>query len=331
MRAWQFIVVLVLSASAVWLVISYPAHPRTIEYALESPARVTETPKAASKSVSLMFAGDVMLSRSVGDTMLRLGNWNWPFANIASQTSVPDVMFVNLETPISLRGVAGGCGYCFRTDPRAIQGLVFAGIDVVSLANNHAWDYGLPALEDTLSYLAANDVSVAGAGRTLTEARGPVIRTVNGTRIAYLAYTDLLPVSAAATDVRAGVNEFDEGRMIEDISRARPQADVVIVSFHTGTEYETMHNTKQQHVYHAAIDAGADLVVGHHPHVVQDIERYNGKWIAYSLGNFIFDQNFSLATRMGMILDVTVTDGSIVNVATRSVDISKQYQASMSK
>jgi poly-gamma-glutamate synthesis protein (capsule biosynthesis protein) len=208
---------------------------------------------------------------------------------------------------------------------------VYAGADVVSLANNHMWDYGLPALEDTLGYLATNDISAAGAGRTLEEARGPIVRTVGGTRIAYLAYTNILPESALATDVRAGVNLYNAIRMVADIARARTLADIVVVSFHTGTEYEVRHNADQERIYRSAIDAGADLVVGHHPHVVQDTERYKGKWIAYSLGNFVFDQNWSDATRQGMLLDVSVQNGEIVAVATRSVDISKQYQAMLHK
>jgi len=240
-------------------------------------------------------------------------------------------MFANLETTISERGTQNGCGYCFRADPKVVGGLVFAGVDVVSMANNHIWDYGRPALEDTLDYLAANDLSAVGAGRSLEEARGPVIRTVAGTRIAYLAYTNLLPASAQATDDHAGANIYDAGRMSEDITRARTIADVVVVSFHTGTEYETAHNPEQERIYHAAIDAGADMVVGHHPHVVQDIEQYKGKWIAYSLGNFIFDQNWSAGTRKGALLKVIVTDGEISSVATMSVDISAQYQVSSGK
>jgi poly-gamma-glutamate synthesis protein (capsule biosynthesis protein) len=207
--------------------------------------------------------------------------------------------------------------------------LRYAGFDILSIANNHIWDYGRPAFDDTIAILASSGVRAVGGGRTIDEARGPVVVTVRGTRIAYLAYTDILSASSQATPTMSGANRYDAMRMAEDIARARMRADVVVVSFHTGTEYEPYHNATQERIYRAAIDAGADLIVGHHPHVVQDIERYKNKWIVYSLGNFIFDQNWSLATRQGMLLDVVVENGSIASLATRSVDISTQYQPSL--
>lgn len=329
MKAWQAVVVILLLAACGWAVVSYP--PGSVSLHQQTDRTPEPAPVESDETVTLLFAGDIMLSRSVGDMMQTKGDWNWPFVHIASVTRGADLMFANLETTVSARGAQNGCGYCFRADPKSVQGLVYAGIDVLSLANNHMWDYGLPALEDTLSYLAVNDVSAVGAGRTLSEARGPVVRTVGNTRVAYLAYTDILPASAQATEMRAGVNIYDGERMVEDIVKARASADVVIVSFHTGTEYETFHNPQQQFIYRSAIDAGADLVVGHHPHVVQDVERYRNKWIVYSLGNFVFDQNWSDATRKGALLEVVVTGGTISDVATISVDISKQYQPTLSE
>jgi poly-gamma-glutamate synthesis protein (capsule biosynthesis protein) len=132
---------------------------------------------------------------------------------------------------------------------------------------------------------------------------------VRGTRIAYLAYT--YPLDAA--------------RMTADIAAVRPNADVVVVSLHLGTEYESMHNAVQERAFHAAADAGADLVVGTHPHVVQDAEHYHGAWLFYSLGNFVFDQNWSDATRHGLMLSVTVQSGRIVDVVHIPVEISRQY------
>ena len=114
--------------------------------------------------------------------------------------------------------------------------------------------------------------------------------------------------------------------MTQQVAQARKVADVVVVAFHTGTEYEPLHNARQERIYHAIIDAGADLVVGTHPHVVQDVESYNGKWIVYSLGNFVFDQNWSDETRKGLMLSVTVQSGHITEMTQIPVEISKQYQ-----
>lgn len=327
MKRWQVYVIVVLLAAAAWAVASFPPGSRvvrSISVIVPSP-----TPRPVPRNaapVKLLFTGDIMLSRSVGATIVASGDWRWPFEKIASVTSAADITFGNLETTISERGVKGGCGFCFRSDPRVIQGLTAAGFDVLSVANNHIWDYGRVAFTDTLGYLESVGIGPVGGNTDETRARAGIIREVRGTRIAYLGYTDLLGSSTMAGPDRPGINVYDAERMKADVTAAKALADVVVVSFHTGTEYELLHNAHQEMIYHAIIDAGADLVVGTHPHVIQDIERYNGKWIAYSLGNFVFDQNFSLPTRQGMMLSVTVIGGKISDVAQIPVDISKQYQ-----
>ena len=326
MKRWQIFVIVLLLAASAWAVVSYPLGTRTVRIV----AGTTPMPIVRdAQPVTLLFAGDIMLSRSVGDSMNAKHDWTWPFARIASVTASADLAFANLETTVSTRGVKNGCGFCFRADPNAVAGLVSAGFDVLSVANNHIWDFGPQAFADTLGYLAVSDISAVGGGRNDVEARTPVVRTVRGARIAYLAYTDLLPASAGALASRSGANIWDEQLMKEDVALARSMADVVVVSFHTGTEYEIMHNATQERIYHAIIDAGADLVVGTHPHVVQDVERYNGKWIAYSLGNFVFDQNWSDETRKGLMLSATVEKGRITDVSQIPVDISKHYQVSI--
>lgn len=313
-----------LLAASAWAVISYPPGRNVVDRIVI--ATPTPMPTPDTGPVTLLFVGDIMLSRSVGDAMKAKNDWVWPFARIASMTAAADLAFGNLETTVSTGGAKNGCTYCFRADPLAVAGLVAAGFDAVSVANNHMWDFGPQAFADTLGFLAVNDISAVGGGRNDVEAGAPVIRTVRGTRIAYLAYTDMLPASAAALPDRAGINVWDEARMKQQVAQAKTMADVVAVTFHTGTEYEPLHNARQERMYRAIIDAGADLVVGTHPHVVQDVETYNGKWIAYSLGNFIFDQNWSDETRKGLMLSVTVQSGRITDVAQIPVEISKQYQ-----
>ncbi|MCC6934617.1 MAG: CapA family protein [Candidatus Yanofskybacteria bacterium] len=321
MKLWHIAILSALLAVAAGVVRAYPPVPRG-EMRQYVPAA-----RAASEA-TLLFTGDIMLSRSVGAKMAALDDWQWPFTAIASTTRSADLAFGNLETTISKRGSANGCGYCFRADPRVVEGLSWAGFDVLSVANNHIGDYGPDAFVDTLQYLAASDISVAGGGRDLSEARAPIVRTVGNTRVAYLAYTNLLPASVCATDTKAGANCFDNERMRADIARAREAADVVAVSFHTGTEYEPQHNAFQERVYRAAIDAGANLVVGHHPHVVQDMEQYRAGWIIYSLGNFVFDQTFSEATVRGSMLEATVRDGAIRSVELVPVMLSRDYRVS---
>ncbi len=261
------------------------------------------TPVPSPRFAYLVFVGDIMLSRSVGAAMLARNDWRWPFERIASVTAAADLAFGNLETPVSVRGSPQGCGYCFRTDPRAVAGLTYAGFDVLSVANNHAHDYGQAAYADTLTILASAGIDPVGAA-------GSVMKTVDDTRIAFLAYTYPL----------------DQARIIADIAAVRHVADIVVASFHDGIEYEPVHDAEQERVYRAAVDAGADLVIGSHPHVVQDSERYGRGFIAYSLGNFVFDQTFSSATMHGMLLDVTLDGGRIAGIASRSVFISDEYQ-----
>lgn len=321
----QLIVLAVTVLLCGWMIVRHPPGYYTVE--IESNRTPLPTGVSASpKETVLRFVGDIMLSRSVGDAMRSRDDWVWPFARIASITSAADLTFGNLETTVSSRGFANGCGFCFRADPRGMEGLRAAGFDVLSVANNHVWDFGLPAFEDTLRYISESDMMAVGGGMTIEEARKPHVRVVNGSRIAFLAYTDILPASAQATDVRAGAMVYRAASASEDIVRSRTVADIVVVSFHTGTEYELHHSAHQERIYHELIDAGADVIIGHHPHVVQDVEQYRGKWIIYSLGNFVFDQNWSEETRRGMMLDVHLRDGAISSIATHSIDISTQYQ-----
>jgi poly-gamma-glutamate capsule biosynthesis protein CapA/YwtB (metallophosphatase superfamily) len=303
MKRWQIGVSLVLLTAVGALVVVFP------------PTRVHVS---RPRSATLVFVGDIMLSRSVGELMAARQDWLWPFRRIASVTAGADLAFANLESVISDQGTQLGCGYCFRADPRAIAGLASAGFDVLSVANNHAWDYGRAAFDDTVRRLRAADIDPVGAGRE------PVIAWAGDTRVAFLAYTDLLPASACSS----GVNCYDPARMVEDIAHVRTLADVVVVSFHTGEEYMSA-NDHQRTIYRAAVDAGADLVVGHHPHVVQEFEQYGRGWIAYSLGNFVFDQNFSEATMIGMMLVATIRDGKLMSVAPRTVAISREHQPAL--
>ena len=238
-----------------------------------------------------------------------------------------DIAFGNLESPLSSQGVRSGSIYSFRADPKAVQGLVVAGFDVVSFANNHVGDYGKQAFLDTLSLLDKAGIHAVGAGVDYTSAHKPTMITVNNTTFAFLGYTNLLPVSLGGASSTPAVARYDDDEIVKaDIVQAKELADVVIVSFHFGDEYETTHNADQEHIAKLAIDSGASLVIGHHPHVVEEVEEYNGGYIFYSLGNFVFDQNFSKDTKKGLSAEVIFEGSRITRVVEREVAFTDDYQ-----
>jgi poly-gamma-glutamate capsule biosynthesis protein CapA/YwtB (metallophosphatase superfamily) len=205
-----------------------------------------------------------------------------------------NVAFVNLETPVSSRGTPKTQkSITFHSPPALVEGLAAAHINVVSLANNHALDYGPVALADTIGYLNAAGIAHSGAGATLATARAPALLTTPAGKVAVLAFTDIIPAGFPATATGAGVSPTapDRTAMLSAIGAAAREAAYVIVSFHWGIEYTGQANAEQRSLAHAAIDAGADLVLGTHPHVLQGLELYRGKLIAYSLGNFVFDDH----------------------------------------
>jgi len=261
-----------------------------------SPGATASPPSTPEASFTLVAVGDVMLGRSVGEAIGLYGP-SYPFEQVAAALSEADVAFANLEAPITARGLPAPKDYVFRAPPEAAEGLARAGFDIVSLANNHAMDYGVDGLLDTLDALGQAGVAFAGAGEDETGARQPAVLTVAGLRVAFLACVQVPDdsisgfgaESMAAGPARAGVAWASLGSIVADVEAAAQVADLVVVSLHTGFEYQEAPSALQQELAHAAVDAGADLVLGHHPHVLQGLERYRGALIAYSLGNFVFD------------------------------------------
>jgi poly-gamma-glutamate synthesis protein (capsule biosynthesis protein) len=283
-------------------------------------------PVSDTGSAKFILVGDVMLSRYIGTLMEKRNDYDFPFRKIKSYLAGADLVFGNLESPISSGGKLGACLYPFRADPRAAFGLNHAGFKVVSVANNHAFDYGYDAFSDTLANLRAIGVAYAGGGRDFKEAHQGAYEEVNGIRTIFLAYTDLLPKSKAATDNQAGFAYLDLKQMAEDIKAAKAKSDLVIVSFHWGQEYQTKHNDHQAQVAKAAIAAGASLIIGHHPHVVQEVSQEQGVTIAYSLGNFVFDQNFSPDTKTGLALEVTIKNKKITDIKPQTIYFNNFFQ-----
>jgi poly-gamma-glutamate synthesis protein (capsule biosynthesis protein) len=318
-----------LAAMAVvwWCVLKPLASSQDAMPAPASSAEINATPSAQEKrEYTLLFTGDVMLSRAVGWRMAAQKDWSLPFRLIADALRNADLRYCNLECPVSDRGRNLHHLYSFRADPQAIEGLKAAGFNVVSQANNHAYDWGPEALVDSLERLRAAGIQPVGAGQNILAAHYPLLVRVGGLRIAFLAYVDIDPKEAAAGVDRPGVAWLDPAQALADIRFARPLADLVIVCPHWGVEYALKPTRDQVELAHQMIEAGADVIVGSHPHVVQPLEKYHDRWIAYSLGNFVFDQQDS-ATHRGLMLKATVRDKHIIDVTPISIAINSRFQA----
>jgi poly-gamma-glutamate synthesis protein (capsule biosynthesis protein) len=238
-------------------------------------------------TITIAAVGDVSLGREVAERMAQQGA-SYPFELVTGLLGDADVTIANLENALTERGEAQAKAYTFRAPPRFAGGLAVAGIDLVSLGNNHSADFGREGVADTLAALDAAGLAYAGAGLDEAGARAPAFVEAKGLRLAFLSYTDVLENTFAGPDV-AGVAFAEAPVIAADVAAARAQADVVIVALHFGLEYTDAPQASQQVLARAAIDAGALLVLGHHPHTLQGLERYGDGLIAYSLGNFVFD------------------------------------------
>ena len=286
------------------------------------------------QSEKIIFVGDIMLDRGVEAVTNEFGggNYNFPFLKIADYLSGADLTVGNLEGPVSDKGYNIGSIYSFRDNPKAIDGLKSAGFDLVSLANNHMFDYTRAALEDTFSLLEDAGIGYTGAGFSKEEALEPKVFTLSdGTKIAFLAFSNLGSKNWEAQTSTAGLAWLDQENLENSIAKARTEADIVVTIFHWGEEYQNLSNDEQKRFAHLAIDFGADLVVGHHPHVAQEMEQYKGKYIAYSLGNFVFDQSFSKETMEGLALEVSVQNKKITKAIAQKIKMNDFYQPELEK
>ena len=289
------------------------------------PELYLEIPK---DSHTLFLMGDVMLDRGVEMRVDQYGggDWRFPWEFVADRLFLADVVFINHEGVMSDVGKDAGGVYSFNFPLTALDGLLFAGVDVVSLANNHSFDWGAGALCDTRRRLIAAGIGVVGAGCDYGEANAPYIHSFpDGSSVGFLGYTSFYP-KGVANEEYPGVSDYSLDTMLKQIAVLREKVAVVIVSLHWGEEYQSHSNIEQQRLGRMLIDAGVDIIVGHHPHTIQEVEEYNGGWILYSLGNFIFDQYFSKETMEGLVGVVTIQGGEIVSVATEKVILNSYFQ-----
>lgn len=261
----------------------------------------------------LIFAGDVMFSRGVRRKMLACRDPAMPFRKIAPLLSGSDIAFVNLESPFSDRGPYFQDGLIFHAGPEAIAGLKLGGVAIASTANNHSRDCKSHGVEFTVEWLRQNQIQPLGTAESAAAAHAGVVLVRHGVRFGYLGYTfDQKNGNWQDIDDRIAIAEVSALR--RDVAALRSKVDVLIVSMHHGIEYMPKPSKGQQEFAHAAIDAGANLVIGHHPHVVQPEEHYRGGLIFYSLGNFVFDQFQRVETQHGEMVEVSYLGSQVLAV-----------------
>ncbi len=246
--------------------------------------------------VHVAAVGDIMLDRSLGSA-LENGYLEYPFAKTSEMLSQADLTIGNLESAMGTIGEPASKRYPFRAPPQAAEALAMAGFDIISLANNHAGDYGDEALLQAMELLRAQEIAAIGAGQDALEAHSAHIRKVNGLDIAFLSYVHV-PIEAStgfdtaswtASEEKAGLAWAEPEAIRTDVSAVADDVDLVVVALHSGYEYQAPPSEPQMAAARAAIDAGADLVIGHHAHILQGIEFYEDGVIIYGTGNFAFE------------------------------------------
>ena len=310
-----------------------PASSATPQEAPEPPAVVA----IADTTVSFAAGGDTTLGDHFEewfDEQVKSGvrtkeeQMRFAFDEIRAYMTSADIAFVNKEGALSTKGTEAIKQFTFRARPELVGVLLDGGIDVVALANNHAYDYGEEGLLETIAVLGSAGILQCGAGANGEETRTPAVIEKNGVTFGFLGYVAIgkydhlqKPTGNVYDRSRPGVaacvGDYPclKAMVIEDVTRVKAQVDVPIVSFHWGVEGEHEPEPYQIDLAHAAVDAGAKLILGHHPHVLQGIEVYDGAVILYSLGNFIFGCNWSPRDKDSMIFRATFTKQGIVSAA----------------
>jgi poly-gamma-glutamate capsule biosynthesis protein CapA/YwtB (metallophosphatase superfamily) len=275
--------------------------------------------QSPSETLTITAVGDIMLSRKVARFIKEENDAYYPFKKVSPWLESGDITFGNLESPFGRGGKPiPGKGIWFKAEPEYASVLKTVGFDVLSVANNHILDFDSEVLLENLEVIDSLGLHSIGAGRNIEEARSPVIIEKNGTKVAFLGYSDFYNIfwdwsyqrSFVAKEDLPGVAPLDLKVMEEDIKRVRDSVDMVVVSVHWGVEESPRPSAEQRQMAHALWEAGADVILGHHPHVLQGIEVKDGNVVAYSLGNFVFDQPWE-DNRQSVILNLDFNMGKL--------------------
>lgn len=288
--------------------VDVPLPPPTPAPSPEPDGPVAFLDELPPDAIEVAAGGDVNLGGRVGD-LIRARGPGHVWEEIGDRLRNADLAVVNLECAIARSGRPLAKEFTFRGDPESLPAMAEAGVDIVSLGNNHAADFGRGALVETLRHLDDAGIARVGAGRDTAEAYRPVVVEREERSVAFVGATRVLPHDFAAGEDSPGVaSAYDERRLLDAVRTARRLADHVIVLVHWGAELAAQPNGVQVALGRALVDAGADAVIGHHPHVLQPVHRYRGKVIAYSLGNFVFSSGSVAGTttmllRLGLLPD----------------------------
>ncbi len=273
---------------------------------------------------TLIFGGDVMLAANLPP----FAPYNpaplpyaFLFERIAPFIREADLAFCNLENPISGRGKRLDKEFAFNAPPDAAQALASAGFDAVSLANNHCLDFGEAALSDTLAHLAGAHVQYAGIAP-----QTPAFLEAKGLRVALLSYLAAPVYPAAFRGFATQPAMADKDRMLEDVANAREKADFIVVALHWGNDFSSRHDSAQETLAHALIDAGVHVVMGHHPHVQQEAEYYRNGLVLYSMGNLVFAKYSKPVSRKTRLYRVQAGKSGVVSAEYLPVEIQEGGQ-----
>jgi poly-gamma-glutamate synthesis protein (capsule biosynthesis protein) len=255
-----------------------------------------------SRPVLLAAVGDINLGDGPG-ALIDLFGPRYPWTGTAKALRAADIAFGNLECAVSTRGSPVPKQYNFRGRPASLRPVAaYAGFDVLNLANNHSGDYGTQALLDTVTNVRRLGMQAVGAGGSLRSAARPRIVRRLGLRVGFVGFSSILPAAFYAGPNKAGTQPATTALIAAGVRKARRRADVVVATFHWGVERSTAEDGRQRAFAQTALDAGADAVIGAHPHVLQPIERRGRhRLVAYSLGNFVFGASSPATTRTGIL------------------------------
>lgn len=290
------------------------------DYPLTTPGQAPES------VVTITVGGDVMMDRRVGTRLAQTGDFAEPFRGLAERLSGADITVVNLESTLAELGPPTQGIESFVADPRIRSGLRLAGVDVVSLANNHSGDYGPRSLLRTIDILGRGEFAVFGAGADLARADKPAVLVRDGVTVAFVGFNAIGETppagprqpGASSLSMPPRTGPLDQqrlNRITRQVAALADRVDVVVVIPHWGTQYTAVPEPEQSQVGQALLAAGADIVVGGHPHWVQAVERSrDGRLVIHSLGNLVFDMDFSTETMQGVVAELVVWDDRVVAV-----------------
>lgn len=265
---------MLIAIAAFFTLLFYTLTPK----ATETKPEIENILKPFNREVIVILVGDTMLGRSVMTWSEKAKDYKYPFLKVADRLKEADIVFANLESPFVSNCPRTNTGMTFCADPKMVEGLISANIRVVTIANNHIGNYGQEGIDQSLDVLQKSKIDYVGQGNL-------VIKNIKGTKLGFLGF-GYTAKKLAQTD-------------LEQIKKADKEVDVLIVGVHWGDEYQAKPTDGEKLMTKSLIEAGADVIAGHHPHVVQPREEINGKPVYYSLGNFVFDQMWSEETKKG--------------------------------